>query len=187
MTAKRKVLVCVCVIWLRNDFLKLFFVDYILFSLVGLWTIRVKSSGASSPGAVLRSSAKDMTITIFHYKPTDRKWAGVWMMSWPEEMVLRIWGFWKDVSWDWTIEARVGFWLLKDVVEFFGSQPTEILDMTRCAARWSGVSLVWLVKTFKNRVSLLCTYTSSSSSYRAGSTDIPDPLSPLLPIVHRPR
>ena len=27
----------------------------------------------------------------------------------------------------------------------------------------------------------------SSSSYRTGSTDIPDPLSPLLPIVHRPR
>ena len=31
------------------------------------------------------------------------------------------------------------------------------------------------------------TWKSSSSSYRAGSTDIPDPLSPLLPIVHRPR
>ena len=30
-------------------------------------------------------------------------------------------------------------------------------------------------------------FSSSSSSYRAGSTDIPDPLSPLLPIVHRPR
>ena len=28
---------------------------------------------------------------------------------------------------------------------------------------------------------------SSSSSCHAGSTDIPDPLSPLLPIVHRPR
>ena len=28
---------------------------------------------------------------------------------------------------------------------------------------------------------------SSSSSYRTSSTDIPDPLSPLLPIVHRPR
>ena len=28
---------------------------------------------------------------------------------------------------------------------------------------------------------------SSSSSCRTGSTDIPDPLSPLLPIVHRPR
>ena len=27
----------------------------------------------------------------------------------------------------------------------------------------------------------------SSSSYCTGSTDIPDPLSPLLPIVHRPR
>ena len=32
----------------------------------------------------------------------------------------------------------------------------------------------------------ICVYISSSS-YRAGSTDIPDPLSPLLPIVHRPR
>ena len=31
------------------------------------------------------------------------------------------------------------------------------------------------------------TLPSSSSSYRAGSTDIPDPLSPLIPIVHRPR
>ena len=28
---------------------------------------------------------------------------------------------------------------------------------------------------------------SSSSSCRAGSTDIPDPLSPLFPIVHCPR
>ena len=28
---------------------------------------------------------------------------------------------------------------------------------------------------------------SSSSSCRAGSMDIPDPLSSLLPIVHRPR
>ena len=28
---------------------------------------------------------------------------------------------------------------------------------------------------------------SSSPSCCAGSTDIPDPLSPLLPIVHRPR
>ena len=31
-------------------------------------------------------------------------------------------------------------------------------------------------------------YTKSwSSSCRAASTDIPDPLSPLLPIIHRPR
>ena len=29
-------------------------------------------------------------------------------------------------------------------------------------------------------------YISSSSSYRAGSMDIPDPLSSLLPIVYRP-
>ena len=36
-------------------------------------------------------------------------------------------------------------------------------------------------------VFLFFPYISSSSSYRAGSTDIADPLSPLLPIVHRPR
>ena len=30
-------------------------------------------------------------------------------------------------------------------------------------------------------------YIYISSFCRAGSTDIPDPLSPLLPIVHRPR
>ena len=41
----------------------------------------------------------------------------------------------------------------------------------------------------KNAESDLIIYisSSSSSSYRAGSTDIPDPLSPLLPIVHCPR
>ena len=43
-----------------------------------------------------------------------------------------------------------------------------------------------LMLPFFNRK--LCSWCfSSSSSYRAGSTDIPDPLSPLLPIVHRPR
>ena len=42
-----------------------------------------------------------------------------------------------------------------------------------------------------NLTPVICLHTfkssSSSSSYRAGSTDIPDPLSQLLPIVHRPR
>ena len=46
---------------------------------------------------------------------------------------------------------------------------------------------------FKNVIYKLYIYTlyiymyisSSSSSYRTGSTDIHDPLSPLLPIVHR--
>ena len=39
--------------------------------------------------------------------PQTGNGAGVWMMSCPEEMVLRIWGFWKDVSWDWTIEGEL--------------------------------------------------------------------------------
>ncbi len=42
---------------------------------------------------------------------------------------------------------------------------------------WELIESTWYI--YKN--------SSSSSSYRAGSTDIPDPLSPLLPIVHRPR
>ena len=58
-------------------------------------------------------------------------------------------------SWDWTTEARVGFWPLKDVLVFFRSLPTEIFDITRYTARWGGVSIVWLAKTFKNWVSLL--------------------------------
>ena len=87
---------------------KSFFVNYILsFSLVGLWTIRVKSSVAYSLGAVLRSCAKDMTITIVMINPQKENGAGVWMTSCPKEMVLRIWGFWKSVIWDWKIEARV--------------------------------------------------------------------------------
>ena len=32
---------------------------------------------------------------------------------------------------------------------------------------------------------IFCSSSSSSSSYHAASTDIPDPLTPLLPIIHR--
>ena len=109
----------------------------------------------------LSSSTKGMTIIICHNKPPHKNEAGVWMTSWPEEMVLRIWGFWKDGSWDWTVEAeswiltverererereRVGFGSLKDVVGFFGSLTREILNITRCTARLAGVSIVRIV------------------------------------------
>ena len=42
------------------------------------------------------------------------------------------------------------FWPLKDVVGFFGSLPTEIINITRYAVRWDGVSIA-----YKNCVSLL--------------------------------
>ena len=45
----------------------------------------------------------------------------------------------------------------------------------------TGVHYLWARPYFSSSVPHV------SSSYRAGSTDIPDPLSPLLPIVHRPR
>ena len=47
-----------------------------------------------------------------------------------------------------------------------------------------------ITKKIFNQVNYQCIQLflmSSSSSYRAGSTDIPDPLSPFLPIVHRLR
>ena len=41
-----------------------------------------------------------------HNKPLTWNEAGVWMTSCPEEMVLRIGGFWKRVSW----ELDLGRW-----------------------------------------------------------------------------
>ena len=47
--------------------------------------------------------------------------------------------------------------------------------------------MILTIKLCTNAKLISLKSSSSSSSYRAGSTDIPDPLSPLLPIVHRPR
>ena len=52
---------------------------------------------------VLCSRTKDMTITIVIINPRQNG-AGVWMTSCPEEMVPRIWGFWKRVSWELTLD-----------------------------------------------------------------------------------
>ena len=82
------------------------------------------------------------------------------MTSFPEEMILRIWGFWKRVSWELTLDHgsrqlsllplghRVEFSTVEDVVWIFGSLPTEVLNIVRCAARWCG-------QHSKNCVSLL--------------------------------
>ena len=58
-----------------------------------------------------------MTIIIRYDKPHDGK-----LRHAAEEMVLRIWGFWKD-SW-----GRP----LKEAVEFFGSLLAEILNIAGC-------------------------------------------------------
>ena len=92
-----------------------------------------------------------MTITIVIINPQTGNGVGVWMTPCPEEMVLRIWRFWKRVSsnwtmeaysWDWIFEVRVGYsaiesWdcPLKDLVGIFGSLPTRILNITRYTAR----------------------------------------------------
>ena len=47
-----------------------------------------------------------MTITVVTINPQTGNEARVCMTSCPEEMVLRICGFWKRVSWDNTMEAE---------------------------------------------------------------------------------
>ena len=75
----------------------------------------------------------------------------------PEEMVLRIWWFWKRVCWKLTLERGVECWGFGCRVEEWNfSDPyrqewIEILNTTR----WGAVSIVRLRKTFKNCVSLL--------------------------------
>ena len=75
-----------------------------------------------------------------HNKPHTGNGAGAWMTSSTEEMVLRIWGFWKRVSWEFRLDQflplrhRVKFSTIAAAVKFFGSLPTEILNIARCAA-----------------------------------------------------
>ena len=67
--------------------------------------------------------------------------------------------------------------LLKLVSKFITHWTYELKDVN---SHWYKI-----LSKFIN-IDAVCAKTSSSS-YRAGSTDIPDPLSPLLPIIHRPR
>ena len=71
--------------------------------------------------------------------PLTGNGAGVWMTLCPEEMVLRIWGFWEDVSSILTVERC-----------------SWVFDRWRRQSWvWGRVSIVWLAWAFKNRVSLV--------------------------------
>ena len=63
----------------------------------------------------------------------------------------------------------------------FFKHPFENFGIVPCMSITFGITVILICHLF------LSSLARSSSSYRAGSTDIPDPLSPLLPIVHRPR
>ena len=58
--------------------------------------------------------------------------------------------------------------------------PLQFLDITSPAN-------VDMAKQKETNQIVKITYISSSSSCRAASADIPDPLSPFLPIIHRLR
>ena len=88
-----------------------------------------------------------MTITIVLINPQTENWTGVCMMSCSEEMVLRIWGFWKksqlrldhggrQLSFcHWGIE--LSFLSLQRWLSFLGldwRRWIEILNITRRAA-----------------------------------------------------
>ena len=90
--------------------------------------------------------AKVMTIIICHDKPPDRKWD--WSM---DDVMPRRDGpdkfedFEKESVEIGPLKRELDF-DLKDVVGFFGSLPIEVLNITRCTARWSwGVIIVRIV------------------------------------------
>ena len=73
-----------------------------------------------------------------HNKPQTVNRDGVWMTSYLEEIVLRIWGFWKKMSWKLTLDhggrqlsslplrPELEIRPLSRRVEFFGSLPAEM-------------------------------------------------------------
>ena len=112
----------------------------------------------------LRLRTKDMTITIVIINPQTGNGAGAWMTSCPEEMGRELGRFWKKIqlrsdhgveklksdpavgSRHWTIQAdswvsAIQLWV-EDVVGFFGSLLTVILNTTRCATHVWG-RIVW--------------------------------------------
>ena len=120
-----------------------------------------------------------------HNKPPDKKWG--WSVGdvIPEEMVLKIWGFWKRVSWElrqdhggressfchWGIELDLGCWRCSCIFRISTDRDLRHYKMRR-AWGWSQHSS--LEKTFKNCVSLLVSKNRSQKIYKpflSGTTD----------------
>ena len=91
-----------------------------------------------------------------HNKPPDRKWGCMWMTWCPEDIVQRIWGFWKDSSWGRPLKGSGwAFWIRSYQILFFESRPAEMnWDLKHHKMRRSRrVSIAWLAEAFKNYVS----------------------------------
>ena len=76
-----------------------------------------------------------MTITICHNKTPDRKW------DWSVDDVMPRSDGPENLR---ILKEKLSFLPLWRAVEFFGSLLADILSTTRSAARWGGVSIVWL-------------------------------------------
>ena len=141
-----------------------------------------------------------MTITDVIKKNPDRKYdLGC---EWRHARKLRILVIFKKKAVSWDSNLGESSWFL-DLGE---ASPVIDYGMpARCWVRWNSqhsrncvsLSSYWKPKSQEGNKSFVPELkkvvivsrdsysSSSSSSCRAGSTDIPDPLSPLLPIVHR--
>ena len=93
-----------------------------------------------------------------HNKPLVRKWGWsvddiMTIRDGPENLrILKKSQLRVEIGpWRQTLEfsaigaKRIEFSTVEDVVGIFGSLPTEILNTTRCTARWDGVSIVRIV------------------------------------------
>ena len=103
----------------------------------GFELLGVSGSGVIVRQALIFLSGKDITIIICQNKLPDRKWGwselSRWLTSYPDGMILRIWGFWKKTS----VEVRPlklaveSFWIWDQISLGFNRQKwVEILDTT---------------------------------------------------------
>ena len=126
--------------------------------MVGLWTIRLLVQVHSHLVQFYAHAQRIWQSPFLSINPQTGNKAGVWMTSCPEEMVLRIWGFSKDVSWvfdRWGWSSVFYRWGMQlSFLNLDQQRWTEIVNIARYVVCWGWVSIVWLALAFKNCVSL---------------------------------
>ena len=127
-----------------------------LFSLVRLWTIRCL---LVQVGTLKPSRKRLKTYDLAWQTPRQEMWLECrwselsgWLTSYPEEMILRIWGFGKDV--ELTFDRLIARLVFSDLIKAdqSGSRPAEMswdlkyhkMRRARVVVVVGGVSIVWL-------------------------------------------
>ena len=130
--------------------------------------------------------SKSVFITVFLWDPSSISVSVVVSVRWNEyKKLMSRFGESRTQSFGHRESLKMKTWIYtKPIIKQLKLiQHTKHMELMfqQTNKKWSYISdaLENSINRFKSSLS------SSSSSCRAASTDIPDPLSPLLPIVHR--